>query len=598
MKLPVFAQRRTLNFVRHYWELFRFVGPHIGMRRLLQVAAFSMTAVAAQGGILFLAATFANAMDSGGVKLQKLGLGFLAGNTLAALIVFSVPTLLLLLYSSFAGYLAAKYMQECNRITQTQLGRLLLTQMHSLDRANLSYIIPDTSSLKRVLGGPALIQAGKSVETILQLIRPTVYLVIGLATIVYLDPLLSVALMMIASIMVPLFYLLSRRIQENAYNFYSRHKLGKGHAVSTLAVRLQSANAGQASRFQEDWLDKHPAYEDFLNAYDRLRLAPSYMALRASLLRSVFVVCGFISFGWLAIEGQQPWSILVVYIGALLFFATGLQTLLTSLAMLIRYYPQTRTASIIVERLKTARESATVAPDIPAKINLAARSRIGGSERRRAIARGEFAILLTKTPLLRHSFQTFLQPMRRASDAPASLWDTATFLASAQPLPQDTVARAVLGENSCESKRAWLEAFLVQALDSSYQELLPQGLDTELSEKRWDSYPQRVRAALQLASVCAEARGVLFLHAGLAATLPADLIRDLPRTQEVHYVFIVSSNLNLPLSAEHYVVADERNVIGLGDVSWFEMQRDTIAPLISSAEKDDTLLDDDEDIDG
>jgi hypothetical protein len=597
--VPVVVQRRTRNFVRHYWQLFQFARTHIGTRRLLQVAAIGFTAATAQGGILFFAATFASAMEGGGAQLQEYGLGFLASNTLAALIAFSIPILMLLLYSSLAGYWAATCARRCGRITQTQLGRLLLRQMQWLDRTNLSDVIPDSGRLKRVLSRD-IRQAGRSVETMLKLIRPTIFIIIALAAILYLEPFLSAALIAIVSIMVPLFYLLSRRIQENAINFYGRQKIEAARAVSALTGRLQDANVGQGSRFEEDWLENNPSYASFLDAYDRLKLAPYYMALRASLLRSFFVVCGLVAFGWLAIGGQRPWSVLVAYVGALLFFATGLQAFLTIMTKLIRYYPQTRSVAALIERLSSVGASAPVSHDLPATVNLTARSRIDGSEPRRAIAKGQLAVLLTKTPLRRLSFQGFLQPLRRASDAPSGVWDTATFVASVQPLPRGTVARAVLGAEHSQSKRAWLESFLFRALDSSYEEFLPDGLQTELTQERWESLPPRGRAVLQLASVCAEARGVLFLGADFVTELPVDLIQDLPRVQEVNYVFIVSSDLDLPVAADHYVVANEKLVIGLGEASWIEAQRETIAPLVSrkqSTEDDETLIDDDDDDD-
>jgi ABC-type multidrug transport system fused ATPase/permease subunit len=566
---------------------------------MLQVVAIGFTAASAQGGILFLAATFASVMESGGVQLQQYGLDFLAGSTLAALVAFSIPILMLLLYSSLAGYWAATYARRCGRITQTQLARLLLRHMQWLDRTNLSDVIPDSSRLKRALSRD-IRQAGRSVETMLKLIKPTIFIVIALAAILHLEPLLSSALIAVASIMVPLFYLLSRRIQENAIHYYGRQKLEAARAVSTVTERLQGANVGQGSRFEEDWLEKDPAYATFLNAYDRFKLAPDYMALRASLLRSVFVVCGLVAFGWLAIEGQRSWGVLVIYVGALLYFATSLQTFLTILTKLIKYYPQTRSVALMIERLRSVGASPSISFDLPAKINLTVRSRIDGSKPRREITKGELTIVLTKTPLRRLSFQGFLQPLRRASDAPSGVWDTATFVASIQPLPHDTVVRAVLGEERSGSKRVWLEAFLAQALGSSYEKLLPEKLETELTEALWESLPPRGRAALQLASVCAEARGVLFLDADFAAKLPAEFIQDLPRTQEVDYVFIVSADLDLPLTVNHYVVANERLVVGLGDRSWIEAQRETIEPLVSRkrvAGDDETLVDDDDDDD-
>jgi ABC-type multidrug transport system fused ATPase/permease subunit len=597
MAVPVVAQRRTRNFVLHYWQLFKFARSHIGTRRLLQVVAIGFTAASAQGGILFLAATFASAMESGGAKLQEYGLGFLADSTLSALIAFSIPILLLLLYSSLAGYWAAKYARRCGRITQTQLARLLLRHMPWLDRTNLSDVIPDSGRLKRVLSRD-IRQAGRSIDTMLKLIKPTIFIVVALAAMLHLEPLLSAALIAIASITVPLFYLLSRRIQENAIGYYGHQKIEAARALSNLTERLQGANIGQGSRFEEDWLEKDPAYVTFLDAYDRHKLAPEYMALRASLLRSIFVVCGLIAFGWLAIEGQRSWSILVIYVGALLYFATSLQTFLTILTKLIKYYPQTKSAAAMIERLRSASASAPVCPDLPAKINLTVRSRIDGSEPRRAMESGEVAVLLTKTPLRRLSFQGFLQPLRRASDAPSGVWDTATFVASIQPLPNDTLARAVLGRQDSEPKRAWLETFLAQALESSYGKLLPEKLETELTETLWESLPGRGKAALQLASVCAEARGVLFLDADFATKLPAQFIQDLPRTQEVEYVFIVSGDVDLPLEVAHYIVANERLIVGLGDRSWIEAQRDAIEPLVTrkrGAGDDDDEDDDDDD---
>ncbi|MEZ5873891.1 MAG: hypothetical protein R3D30_03395 [Hyphomicrobiales bacterium] len=455
----------------------------------------------------------------------------------------------------------------------------------------MSDVIPGVGSLK-LLVIRDLKQAGICTSKMLRLIQPIIYLVLALSTILYLEPVLSTALIAFSLVMLPIFYLLSRRIQKNASNFFGRQKAEGSHAVSILTARLQGANAGQGSRVRNDWLDSHPAYEAFLDAYDNHKLAADYMALRASLLRSIFVVSGLAAFGWLAIEGQRSWSVLVIYVGALIFFAAGLQRFLTLLTGLIKFYPQTRRAVAVIDRLNAAEASAPLVAEPPPNVSLSATRRLEGSERRRVVAQGETAALLTKMPLTRLSFQEFLRPLRRGSNAPSAMWDTATFLAAVQSLPHDRVDRAVLGADGLHSNGAWLEGFLEEALGPSYRKLLPEGLETELSEERWESLPLCAKEALTLASVCAEARGVLFLSAACVTQLPHDLLRKLPQTQDIRYLFLVSGQIILPPVADHYVVADETSIVGLGDDSWLQAQEDAIAPIIRRKQKDDSSFDD------
>ena len=286
----------------------------------------------------------------------------------------------------------------------------------------------------------------------------------------------------------------------------------------------------------------------------------------------------------------------MIYVGALAFLATGLQSVLATLATLIKFYPQTRTATELIQRLKNAGRLETDLPNPPANIHVSAKPRIAGSERRRRMARGDLAVLLTKTQLRRLSLQEVMAPLRRASDAPPAFWNTAAFLAYAESLPSGTVAESVLGNDKSESARTWLEAFLAQALGDSYKTLLPKGLETRLAEERWDLLSPCEKSALALAGACAEAHGVLFLDVGIAEKLPNDIIRDLPRTRDIQYVFIVSSKVNLSLQADHYVVANEKAIIGLGSASWVETQRETIAPLVTRTQGEaysDDLLDED-----
>ncbi len=600
-QIPGIVRGRTANFIRHYWQLFQFARAHVGMMRILQIAALDLTATAARAGVLFLAAILAAIMEGRGPQLPGFDVVPLSNQTLAALLLISIPILALLLYSSLAAYWAARSMRRCARTTQTELLRHFLAHVPWLDSADLSGVIDSPGQLKQLLARDVR-QSGMSLEMILRLIQPIFYIVLALATIFYLEPVLSALIIALGLVIAPLLYLLSRRIQKNAQAYYQWQRAQMGRAISELVDRIDTANAGQASRIEPDWIDKQPAVTNYLDAFDRHKLASSQMGFTSSMLRSIFVVCGVLAFGWLAIEGERSWETLVIYIGGLLFLATGAQSFFVTLTQLIKFYPQTRTVAVVMERLKATRESAPAPPRAPpSHIALRARPEIAGSDTRRTIAKGELAVLFAGKPLRRHSFRAFLRPLQRAANGvPGDFWLTAAFLRSGAPLPEGKLVTAVLGQSPPADKLAWLEALLREALGDDYSRYLPAGLDTELTAEGRHGLPARITALLQLASVCAEARGALFISSEIAAKVPADVVSDIPRRAEgAPYVFVVCDDVDMPVTATHYLVADDRALIGLGDARWFADQHDAIAAHLSTQrgadDEDDEMMDSDDD---
>jgi hypothetical protein len=195
---------------------------------------------------------------------------------------------------------------------------------------------------------------------------------------------------------------------------------------------------------------------------------------------------------------------------------------------------------------------------------------------------GELAVLLSPTPLLRHTFFVLARMMSSGSNAPREFWQSALFLGSIQPLSNATLLDAVLAQNVTAERTVWLERLLLHGLGDTFDEVFPDGLETELSSERWSSLPNPAQALLAFAAACADEPTVLFVAADVMRRLPVGTLLVLPELSGVPFLVATSVSVDLPVAADCYIVADGEALVGLGDLAWFEAQRETIAAVLEA----------------
>jgi hypothetical protein len=172
--------------------------------------------------------------------------------------------------------------------------------------------------------------------------------------------------------------------------------------------------------------------------------------------------------------------------------------------------------------------------------------------------------------------------MRKSSDASQVFWRSAVFLASIPQGAGGSLAGSVLTDCLTTETGAWLDGFLRRGLGATYCRYLPDGLRTELTDERWRSMPAQVQSLLQVGAVCAERPGVLFLDLDIARQLPADSLAALSEISGVPFIFVVAPSVDVPLVADHYLVADGDALVGLGSHAWFDSHRKAIAAELAA----------------
>ena len=119
------------------------------------------------------------------------------------------------------------------------------------------------------------------------------------------------------------------------------------------------------------------------------------------------------------------------------------------------------------------------------------------------------------------------------------------FLGSVQPLSNASLVAAVLGENLTAEREVWLERLLLHGLGETFDEVFPDGMETELSGEGWSVLPSSVQALLALASACADSPTVLFVAADVMRRLPVGTLLALPELSGVPFLFVTSTSVGL-----------------------------------------------------
>ncbi len=585
-------------------QIARFVGVYVALvSRILRIASpliilvvpiLGLVGVTAYVGVFQLLAHFV-------AKTQGKAEGYFATifpeDPMQALAVLAGIVFVLLLAAAISQYVSAVLSRRVGRQTQVHLIRRTVLSLGALEHLERHSDAPplDTIRLMKHFNRDTM-QCGVAAECLIGMLPTAVHIVAAGAILLYLEPWITAGLFFVVLLTVPLLYLVSRKIMHNADTFYSHDVRQRALKIRELLTTFDTTTLLKPTPEQAARLTNSDRIQAYLNSFDFNQLASPKLTVVTSSILALAVSGGILVFGWLVLGNQREWSTLVVYIGSLLVLVRGLQTFMGQFATLNRLYPQIRSLLKLHDATgEIAARATTNAPEAPAKLVFKIEPRMDKSLSRLEIDKGSAVALILPGHPRRHAFGKITSPLVKACRGHATIWHEADLLAQSLDFAELPPLKGLLvggREQYAETILAGWRDFIA-AYGGDNPDL------ARIAEKPEEPIPQtlsnRARNLLSLATAMSASKAsVLLVGRGLFPRLGPDALSRLLATPLAPYCVILARPNDvidafpgdLPV-----LVSEGDEIIGMGDLNWWQDARQAYHGDDGSGADDDSLDD-------
>uniref|UniRef100_UPI0025B98123 hypothetical protein n=1 Tax=Desulfonatronospira sp. TaxID=1962951 RepID=UPI0025B98123 len=415
--------------------------------------------------------------------------------------------------------------------------------------------------------------AGRVLRMLLSLIIPGLTLVVAGTVLIYLETYLTLLIAVLASVFAYYQIKVSKDAAKHSMRFEKLAPAAgreyRGMLQHCKQQICQDKNQGLVERMFAKGPVKNQldSYEGRLRAVEKSRLISGiFMAVILGLIILVM--------GTGIVREGQGWGRLLIYVVALRFAMTNLQTVFSTITAINRFYPQVRRYSLFVQSFEDQdREQYPVLDEYELRVDTnAVENVLEGSESRAEVKPGRRMSLVTPLELNRYTMASMARAMLGDDErAFKGALYSMRFAAMEQSCPGMSLRRVLELEPDAKwpDIRVW---FADQETFERARKQLPGSLDKEINPKVWDQVDPGIKFILGLVSarqsdcqwVLIEARGLKSL--GLeAAKFYLDLFRDRIA------VMVFNKNLDQAGSLNEHLVAvmDQESLVGLGSPEWF-----------------------------
>lgn len=489
------------------------------------VATLDLLAAGVRGSIIALVVMFVRLAETGQLTFKQLTVTY----NRQSFVVLACVLFVLLMFEAVAAFVSARIIVAIGRQTQAYLANTILARLHSIVTASTASLVLDPSRINHFLLRDAR-QASMAVMTMLRSFQPLVYTAVAFAALFVLEPVLTAYAAIVLVLLVPAVYLLSRRIQTDARQFFQARAQRLGQLLSGKLREFDAVNVGRLNRLPGNWLLSRTEYRDYLDSLDRNLMATGWMRLIVSVFRSVLIAVGVLMFGIIVLGEERPWATLVGFVVGMTFLMTGAQNLLNSVAVLNRLYPQIKSVIGFVSILEEKE------PQVRAQDNVGRITIAHGSEAMEVEA-GTITAFAATRAFRRHNYFDQTRMLRECSDAPEWFWNEPVLLMEIAPLTGMRLGEALRGALPPERSKELLGRALEDIAAAG--ESVALGPDSHLTSELWQQLQKATQCALLLLAALAGGRGPLFVSDAIIAALPPPLRASLRRYINDHYLFVV-----------------------------------------------------------
>jgi len=521
-----------------------------------------------------------------GETLQVMGRSYVARESPSLLVGFAMACLVALLLSGLLNYFAQsrtfilwqRYAEYCSRRVLTMLAACPRSAPIGPECLNDSSILTIARTDANYCGRVFSLSVGMA--------APVLSLAGATAVLVWLNPALTLMLLVLMSVATVFLYRVSVRgaghsvrMEQCAQDAARQYRdLLRDHKTALTPVPAMTAATQQA--FGKGGIRR------YIDAYTGRLLAMSESELVSNMFMSGALSSVVLVLGWSVLAQGQGWEHLVAYLVALRYALVMFRTAGQKITSINRFYPQARRYIEFIEASGHGPEPEPAPPPRPWYELAADADVLPGAERRRRIAPGQRAALITPLPLdrvtvafmmgklLGHDFEQLRAAMTSTVIAPAE------FTGFGAPL-RDVVA--------CPAGCRWSDVLELAAeadLRHDLEQRIPEGLDAELTAEQWKSLGAVHRFLLALVpAIHGAAQWVVLDDTGLRL-LPTDFRESVLRRLADRIVVIVfTGNIESVGRYEEdiVIVHDGEAVAALGDLSWFRDSRQRVERRLAAA---------------
>jgi len=527
--------------------------------------------------ILFYARAF-----SSGEPIQILEKDFYA-RTIEFLIIGSMGVSLLLSLSSLLIYysrviilqLSRSYSEYCSRRALNLLStRILLAEKKS--EVNVA-------TIARTVDSDSLL-CGRVLRVILYMMIPFMTMCVTFGVLIYIDPLMTFYI----SLMAP-FFLFPQFKTSRAGATYSllNEKLKPKVAVEyENIIRLFMSQGSSFCRQESNAIQNifsSGAIKEYLDAFNNRLLILENSKLISNFFKAFILGFILLVMGGGISNNETGWGSLLIYLLALNYTMTYLQSSFSSITVVNIYYPQIhRYFTFLQSFYNQSDHPVSIVPNILININ---EKYIIGSINKIHIKQGISVGLISSLELNRYNVgsitRTLLGDDEQVLD---NILSSVRFAIPNQTFPDISFNEALgLEENTAKSElKIW---FPDDNLWRSARKQLPDDLREPIRLDEWDKISVKIKYILSLISIVnSKSSFIMLSHDGLKL-LEESIWKFYQKSLKDRVIIITYDNKlqNVGVYGESLIVVmDEDKILGAGNIEWFDDSRNEIIKIIEN----------------
>lgn len=365
----------------------------------------------------------------------------------------------------------------------------------------------------------SLVAVARAVRPLLQVSKPAAMFVYSLAVVVYIDPWMTLFLLLLVTPTLFLQYVVNFRAAQNQERLgeagqRARRALAELLQGMSLAPRLHDS---QRERLKQEY--EQPRIREFGERFAFRIMAASYSTLISDVVTAVAAGILTAYLGLQALSGELGWSL---FLGYLIFARLLLQSLRGAMAAITsfaRHYPRVRR---LYELLSS---SPAPVPFTAGTLRLAGRGKSPVGDRKSAnMKRGEPVATVSRVPVSRFNAYAFVDALigkrsPRNSDLRASCFWVPNALESSPGGSLEELLGRGDGAKACEVRDV-LERLGFGNWD-------PSGfLEGPLDQSRWMLIPVQLRAHMLLSTARLNQADLILLEEEVLARAKSDFLSD------------------------------------------------------------------------
>lgn len=509
-------------------------------------------------------------------------------DSIALLASMSLAVFVLLLLTGLSVYVSRRCILRLGRrygeFCAKRVFSLLDSRFHIVNFADNSSTV-DIHILRLVSADS--MYCNRILTTLLSLVVPVLTLTVAGATLFYLEPLLTCILMIFLTGFVFIQAMISRKTSFHSVQYEAERPLA-GRDYRRIIQHFKYQPESRTGQEIISFPFKAGAIRRYLDAYEGILSSVENSKFASMMLMAFMMGLIILVMGGNIIRAGSGWGRLLIYIVALRFAITNLESSFTILTSINRFYPLVRRYFLFVHSFCRVNE---INRNVKDRYELVVSgNQLNGSQERVVLRRGLRLGLVSSEEVNRYTIPTLIESLLSPSQeivngALSSLCFATT--RHARPL----VSLRDFLKLDASSKWKDLETFSMdEELLVKTRELVQDDLDRQIDPEMWEDMEPKFKFSLSLFStINRDCRWVLIEAIGLNLLdkQSSKVYLNLLRGKIVVLIFSEDLSQVGTFNEDVLAVINERELIGLGSMDWFGGVRRDVAAMLGIEDQEE-----------